>query len=271
VKKKIFIIAAIFLLTYICAGFACHRTADTYKPNHAELGEDWQQFRHDASQNVWVFPDNEPRPAEHRTPQGARVFWNGDVSSEELSLIDAGLTEMLAACRMDTNQWNPGNIWTKFRYFQNVSDYKVIFVESNYQLQEGETAGCAGMTTGAHGDCGAGPGTCTAAGTVGGLNDRVNGSTPGSKGGVYIIIPKQSPEQFARTECRQLMKNGVRNESEHVWMTNDPVLYFTYANDGLNGNHPYCLGMTGRTPPVSLFDITDEQIKEFQRAHSLAE
>jgi hypothetical protein len=162
------------------------------------------------------------------------VFWNGDVTGEELSIIDDGLGEMLAACRSN-NSGLPivPNAYTKFLYFQAIPDYKLIFVKSNYTLQEGEAAGCAGMITGAHG-------TITAAGTVGGLVDRFNSTRPASLGGIYIIIPKQSPEQLAKAECKNLMKNAVRNEAEHVWMTNDSMLYFGFANDGVNGNHPYC-------------------------------
>lgn len=209
---------------------------DNFKANKAELGEDWSQFKHDASFNVWVF-NEETRPAEHLTPDRARVFWNGDVSAEELNLIDAGLNEMLAACRQNTPNWTPPDIWTKGVYFQRVSDYKIIFVPSNYTLQEGEAAGCAGMITGAHG-------ALTAAGTVGGLVDRVNDHTPGSKGGIYIIVPKQSAEQLARPACKSLLKNAVRYEGEHVWMTNFPAQFFAFANDGNTTiGHPYCRGM----------------------------
>jgi hypothetical protein len=224
---------------FVCL-FGCDKNSGgsttNFKPNKAELGEDWTQFRHDASFNVWVFPDNEPRPQEHRTPKGARLFWNGDVTAEELNLIDDGLTEMLSTCMRDSSESSPPDIWKQYAYFLSVSDYKVIFVTSNYTLQEGEAAGCAGMITGPHG-------VYTAAGTVGGLNDRVGSSTPGSKGGVYILIPKQSAEQLARTECKSLMKTAVRNEGEHVFFSQDPARYFLHANDGVGGNHPYCVGM----------------------------
>lgn len=242
--RILFIIGFLAVSLFGCGDPRPNDPLDNFKPNKAELGEDWKLFRHDASQNVWVFPDNEPRPQEHKTPQGARVFWNGEVTGEELSLIDSGLTEMLAACRQNTNRWSPGNIWTKFIYFQKPSDFKVIFVTSNYTLQEGEAKGCAGMITGAHGGY-------TAAGTVGGMVDRIDQriggvSSPASKGGIYIIIPKQSAEQFARAECKQLMKNAVRFEAEHLFLSNDTNLYFSYANDGdpsTTGGHPYCRGM----------------------------
>lgn len=207
-----------------------------FKPNKAELGEDWPQFVHDASFNCWVFPDGKPRPAEYKTRNLARAFYDGEVSQEELDLIDEGLSSMLTACRQDTNRWQPSNLWTKFVYFQKPSDFKIIFVQSNYTLQEGEAAGCAGMVTGPHG-------VFTAAGTVCGMNDRVNSSRPGSQGGAYIVIPKQSAEQLARTECKTLMKNAVRHEAEHLFLSNDTNLYFAHANDGVNGNHPYCRGM----------------------------
>ena len=222
--------------------FGCNdkpKAPDGFKANQAELSQDWGQFKHDTSFNVWVFSDAEypVRPAEHRTPQGARVFYNGDVSAEELQLIDEGLTEMLAMCMQDTVNWNPGSRWKDFLYFTHVSDYKIIFVPSNYTLQESEAAGCAGMITGAHG-------AYTAAGTVGGLNDRINNHTPGSRGGVYIIVPKQSTEQFTRAECKQLFKNAVKHEAEHILFSNDPALYFAFANDGAGGvGHPYCRGM----------------------------
>lgn len=235
--KKTILLLSLFLMMFGCGGGSKPSDPLTnFKPNKAELGEDWGQFKHDTSFGVWVFKHDQPRPQEHRTPKQVRVFWDGSVTDEEKSLIDTGLTEMLKMCRRDTNKWSPGNIWTKFPYFQDPSDYKVLFVTSNYTLQEGEAAGCAGLITGAQG-------IFTAAGTVGGLNERVNSSMPGSKGGVYIIIPKQSPEQLARSECKTLMKNAVRNEAEHVWMTNETGLYFSHANDGYNGNHPYCTGM----------------------------
>lgn len=211
-----------------------------FKPNKAELGEDWKQFRHDAAQKTWVFDEKEfpTRPQEHRTAQGARVFWNGEVAAEELSLIDEGLTTMLTACKSPSNPWRAD----LFKYFLAPSDYKIIFVKSNYTLQEGETKGCAGLITGAHGDCGGGEGTCTAAGTVAGLIDRFNSTMPASQGGIYILIPKQTAEQLANPACKTLMKNAVRHEGEHVFFTQDTVLYFMYANDGAPGvgNHPYC-------------------------------
>lgn len=215
--------------------------AANFTPNKAELGENWETFKHDASFNCWVFEGD--RPQERRTPQGARVFWNGDVTPEELNLIDEGLNEMLSACLRDSSESNPPNIWQRYEYFLRPSDYKVMFVQSNYPLQQGETAGCAGMVTGPHGDCGNGQGTCFASGTVCGLNDRVGSSIPGSKGGIYITVPKQSPQQLARTECKTLLKDSVRNEGEHVIFTNDPARYFLHANDGVNGNHQYCRGM----------------------------
>lgn len=208
----------------------------SFTPNKAELGEDWKQFKHDTSFGVWVFSDAEypTRPAEHRTPKQARVFYNGEVTAEELNLVDEGLTEMLSMCRRDHPSWQHPNLWTKFAYFQTVPEFKVIQVPSNYTLQEGEAAGCAGMITGAHG-------AYTAAGTVGGLVDRINSTVPASRGGIYILIPKQTPEQLARTECKQLMKNAVRNEGEHIFFTNSGSIFFAYANDGDgNGSHPYC-------------------------------
>jgi len=239
--KRVWIVL-IMIAVIFGMGKACkNKPADNFRVNKAELGEDWSQFKHDASFNVWVFTE-ESRPQEHRTIKEARVFWNGDVTAEEKSLIDDGLTVMLAACKQDTVNWNPGNLWTKFRYFLQPPEYKLIFVQSNYELKEGEAAGCAGMITGAHGDCGNGTGTCSVAGVVGGLNDRVGNSVPGSKGGIYIIIPKQSPEQLARPACKMLLKNAVRNEAEHVFFTNSTDVFFATANDGVNGNHPYCRG-----------------------------
>ena len=236
--KKILII---FLLCIASLGFKCGGDkGESFTPNKAERGESWDQFKHDTSFNVWVF--NGDRPREHRAnPQGPRVFWDGEVSAEEFSIIDSGLSEMLQMCRQNTVNWQPADIWTKFVYFQKPSDFKILFVPSNYTLQEGEAAGCAGMITGPQGDCGNGPGTCTTAGTVGGMIE-INGA-PASKGGLYIIIPKQSPEQLARTECKLLMKNAVKHEAEHLWMSNSPSLYFSFANDGAgNGGHPYCRG-----------------------------
>lgn len=230
---RIYFIVGLLVLFLAACGEKSNNPVDNFKANKAERGESWEQFKHDASFGTWVFTEEE-RPREHKTPQSASVFYNGDVTGEELDLVDAGLSEMLTACRRDTNQWQPGSVWTKFVYFQRVSDFKVIFVPSNYTLQEGEAAGCAGMITGAGG-------SITAAGTVGGIVE-INGA-PASKGGIYIIVPKQSPEQMARAECKTLLKNAVRHEAEHVWFTNSPMLFGAYANDGLNGNHPYCRGI----------------------------
>jgi hypothetical protein len=206
-----------------------------FKPNKAELGTDWKQFRHDASFNCWNF--GEVRPAEHLTPQGARVYHDGAVTGEELGLIDGGLSEMLGACRQDTNAWQPGNIWTKFAYFQNPKDFKVILVPSNYTVQEGEAAGCGGIITGAHG-------VLTAAGTVCGMIDKYDSHMPASKGGIYIVVAKQSAEQLAKPACKAFMQTAIRNEAEHLFLSNDTNLYFQHANDGAGGfSHPYCVGM----------------------------
>jgi hypothetical protein len=254
-NTKWFIIGGIAVIIFLAIifGASCggdkpqtgNPALDNFKPNKAELGQDWKQFKHDASFNAWVFKDEEypTRPQLHQKQGGAQIFYNGIVTDEEQDLINSGLSEMLAACRQDTNQWSPGNIWTKYPYFQAVPEYKIIFVPSNYTVQEGAERGCAGLITGAHGDCGGGVGTCSAAGTVAGMTERYNSTTPASKGGIYILLPKQSSEQLARTECKMLMKNAVRHESEHIWMSNDSGLYFAHANDGLNGNHPYCRGI----------------------------
>lgn len=242
------VLFTIGLLLLFCFGFkGCGEKPNpndplaNFKPNKAELGEDWEKFKHDASFNVWVFKGDRPR--EHRTAKQARVFYDGVVTSEELNLIDEGLTTMLAACRQDTNRWGqaaPPNVWTKFPYFQNVSDYKIILVPSNYTLQEGEAKGCAGMVTGAGG-------AYTTAGTVGGMIDKFNSTMPASQGGIYLIIPKQSAEQLANPQCKNLMKNAVRHEGEHVWLSNSTNLYFSFANDtdpATTGGHPYCRGMS---------------------------
>jgi hypothetical protein len=224
-----------------------------FKANKAELGEDWQQFRHDASQNVWVFKDEDgykERPQMHQKPNGARIFWNGEVTDEEHNLVNEGLSTMLSLCRRDQKNWHDartgkwiGNMWAKFAYFQKVPDYKVMFVKSNYTVQEGEAAGCAGIITGAHGDCGKGEGTCSAAETVAGLIDKYDDRMPASKGGIYILLAKQSPEQLANPACKSFVKTAVRNGGMHVFFTNETGLYFAHANDGATPDHEYCTGM----------------------------
>jgi hypothetical protein len=251
-NTKWYIIGGIALIIILAIAFGTSCGGDkpnasdplaNFKPNKAEIGEDWKTFRHDTSFNVWLFKEEDypVRPQEHQKPNGARVFWNGEVTDEELNLINSGLSEMLTMCRRDQPNWNPPNIWTKYPYFQNVSDYKVLFVPSNYTVQEGESAGCAGIITGAHGDCGGGEGTCSAAGTVGGLNERGPGdSMPGGGGGVYIIVPKQSAKQLERPACKEQLKNGVRNEGMHVFFSNDSGIYFAHANDANTPDHLYC-------------------------------
>jgi hypothetical protein len=232
-KTILFLMLAVAFFGFGFKGCGGKKSTAVFKPNRAELGENWELFKHDASFTVWNFKG--ARPAEHRSPQQARVFWNGEVTGEEMSLIEQGLSETFVACEQESKIWFTQPVWNYF-YFNKIPDYKIIQVPSNYTLTEGAEAGCAGMTTCPHG-------VCTAAGTVGGLNDRINNSTPGSRGGVYIIIPKQSPEQLARPECKQLMKNAVRNEAEHVVFTNVPQLFFAYANDAVPPNgtgHPYC-------------------------------
>lgn len=261
-RYKLLVIFALLATVVSGSAESCKRSPDAYKPNRAELGENWETFKHDASFNCWVFT-GESRPPHVLTSQGARVYSEaGALTQEELQIIDTGLSEMLQSCRRNTNAWNPTDLWTKFLYFQRVSDYKVMVVPSNYTLQEGESAGCAGMITGAHG-------AFTAAGTVCGLIDKFNSTMPASKGGVYITVPRQSPEQIARSECKTLMKDAVRNEGEHVWFTNDTVLYFAYANDGYPANgvgHPYCVGTGGQArKPIDVFNITEEEVKEFRR------
>jgi hypothetical protein len=239
-KIRLYFIVGMLMLSLFGCGDkpnANDPVAAQFKPNKAELGEDWKQFRHDAAQNVWVFPDNEPRPQEHQKPNGARVFYNGDVADVEHEEINGGISDTLAACKRPQN---PAFRADLFPYFTKPADYKVIQVKSNYTVQEGEAKGCAGIITGAHGDCGGGEGTCSAAGTVAGLIERYDNHRPASKGGIYILIAKQSAEQLANPACRTFMRNAVRHEAEHVFFTNDTGLFFLYANDGVNGNHPYC-------------------------------
>lgn len=224
----------LFLTALLTLGKSCDKKpkVDGFKANKAELGQDWQQFKHDTSFNVWVFKE-EQRPTAHLTTGGARIFWNGEVTQEEKDLADAGLSEMLSMCRPKFNYWLGKNVWNAL-YFNKISDYKIIQVPSNYTLQEGEAKGCAGMITGVGG-------VYTAAGTVGGLNDRWGSSSPGGEGGVYIIVPKQTPEQLARQECKTLMKNAIRNEGEHVLFSSSTQIYFAFVDGAPGvGNHPYC-------------------------------
>lgn len=238
--RILFAIGFLMVSLFGCDDRAKQPRPPEFKPNKAELGENWKTFKHDTSFNVWQFGDDQPRPAEHPNPGGVRVFWDGTVTAEEKSLLNEGVNETLTACRSERTRWNPA----LFKYFLQPTDYKVLFVPPNRTVSEGAETGCAAMTTGPHGDCGNGPGTCKAAGTVGGLLEQINDSRPGSRGGVYILIPKQSPEQLARTECKTMMRNAVRNEAEHVFFTNDTGLYFMFANDAYppdGKGHPYCI------------------------------
>jgi hypothetical protein len=212
---KIFCFLAVILLS-VCGGD---------RPAPADpSSSDWEYVDSITNQQgIWDLPNE--RPAEHRTRLGVRVYYNGVVPVEELNRIDAGISAMLARCNRPTNRWQPSDAFRNFKFFQTHSEFHVVLVASNYRSATPEILDCPLMRLSN------GPTTC---GTVAGLN-IVNGR-PAGKGGLYILVPKQDREKAA---CWQLEENCIANESEHLWTTNDPRLFFAYAND-FDGNHPIC-------------------------------
>jgi hypothetical protein len=141
-------------------------------------------------------------------------------TAEEYGFIDEAISFQLKRSTRPNPNFTPADAYLKWKKYARPVDYSVLILDTPDTAESADIAGCSILKTFSG----------YAAGTVQGI--RIVNNKPTSKLPVIIVARIKKADE----SCKQLFRNAVDYESEHVRTLNEAGIYFAYT--GIYDVHP---------------------------------